>query len=317
MSQEITILSYYDMDPQTINRLRTIWPTLQVHRTQSIEDMADWIADADIVLHGRFTDELLYRAHKLRWYQSISAGVERLLTPDFIESDVVLTNASGNHAISVSEHAFALLLAVTRRIIDSYGEDNLLDRWDRETCVELYGKTMGVLGMGNVGREIARKAAAFGMRVRGYDSRPAFVPYLDEMYLSDQIEEFFSDLDVLVVAAALTDGTRGIVDGHLISLMSEASYLINIARGPLVVEEALVTALKSGPLAGAGLDVFDQEPLPIDSELRRLPNVALTPHLAGQSPRYQERVLLVFVENFRRWIQGEALINVVDKRSGF
>jgi phosphoglycerate dehydrogenase-like enzyme len=210
-----------------------------------------------------------------------------------------------------------LLLAVTRRIIDSYGEDNLLDRWDREVCVELYGKTMGILGMGNVGREIARKGAAFGMRVRGYDTRPAFVPYLNEMYLSDQIEEFFSGLDVLVVAAALTDETRGMVDGHLISLMSEDSYLVNIARGPLVVEAALIEALKRGPLAGAGLDVFDQEPLPMDSELRRLPNVALTPHLAGQSPRYRERVLLVFIENFRRWIQGDALINVVDKRRGF
>jgi phosphoglycerate dehydrogenase-like enzyme len=176
---------------------------------------------------------------------------------------------------------------------------------------------MGILGVGNVGREIARKAAAFGLIVRGYDIRPAFVPYLDEMYLPGQIEAFFSGLDVLVVAAALTPETRGMVDSHLISLMNEGSYLVNIARGPLVVEAALIQALKQGPLAGAGLDVFDQEPLPVDSELRRLPNVAMTPHLAGQTPRYRERVLMLFVENFRRWMQGQALINVVDKQRGF
>jgi len=317
MTQEITILSRYEIDGEIRKRLEAIHPNLCVHQTLTMDDMETWIEDADIVLHGRFTDELLVRANKLSWYQSLSAGVENLLTPNFVNSDVVLTNASGNHPISVSEHAFALLLAVTRRIIDSYGEDNLLDTWDRQVCVELYGKTMGVLGMGNVGREIARKAAGFGMTVRGYDTRPVFVPFLNEMYLSDQIEEFFSGLDVLVVAAALTDGTRGMVDGHLISLMNEGSYLVNIARGPLIVEEALIGALKGGPLAGAGLDVFDQEPLPMDSELRRLPNVALTPHLGGQSPRYRERVLLVFVENFRRWIQGKALINVVDKHTGF
>jgi D-2-hydroxyacid dehydrogenase (NADP+) len=317
MTQEITILSRYEIDAETQKQLEGIHPSLSVHRTQTVADMEPWIEDADIILHGRFTDELLKRAHKLRWYQSVSAGVENLLTPEFVNSDVLLTSASGNHPISVSEHAFALLLAMTRGIIDSYGEKNLLDTWDRQVCVELYGKTMGVLGMGNVGREIARKAAAFGMTVRGYDTRPVFVPYLNEMYLSDQIEEFFSGLDVLVVAAALTDRTRGLVDSHLISLMNEGSYLVNMARGPLVVEGALIEALKHGPLAGAGLDVFDQEPLPKDSELRRLPNVALTPHLAGQTPRYRERVLLVFVENFRRWIEGEALINVVDKRMGF
>jgi phosphoglycerate dehydrogenase-like enzyme len=317
MTDEITILSWYEIDADTRERLEAIHPKLRVHRTQTVEEMEAWIEDADIILHGRFTDELLKRARRLRWYQSVSAGVDSLLTPDFINSDVLLTNASGNHPISVSEHAFALLLAVTRRIINSYGENSLLDTWQRQESVELYGRTLGVLGMGNVGREIARKGAAFGMRVRGHDPRPAFLPYLDEMYLRGQIEDFFSGLDVLIVAAACTPETRGMVNSHLISLMNEGSYLVNIARGPLVVEEALIEALKGGPLAGAGLDVFEQEPLPLDSELRRLPNVALTPHLGGQSPRYRERVLLVFVENFQRWIQGETLINVVDKRMGF
>ena len=317
MAEEITILSWYEIDADTRKQLEAFHPNLRVHHAPTVEDLEPWIAEADIVLHGRFSDDLLRRAAKLRWYQSVSAGVDKLLTEDFISSDVLLTNASGNHPISVSEHAFALLLAMTRRIINSYGENNLLDTWQRRECVELYGKTLGVLGMGNVGREIARKGFAFGMKVRGYDPRPAFLPYLKEMYLSGQIEAFFSGLDVLIVAAASTPETKGIVNGHLISLMNKGSYLVNIARGPLVVEEALIEALEQGPLAGAGLDVFDQEPLPADSMLRSLPNVALTPHLAGQTPRYRERVLTVFVENFRRWVQGESLINVVDKHLGF
>jgi phosphoglycerate dehydrogenase-like enzyme len=177
---------------------------------------------------------------------------------------------------------------------------------------ELCGKTMGVLGVGNIGREIARKGRAFGMKVRGYDEVPVFIPYLDELYLKYQIEEFFSGLDVLVVAAALTAGSSGAVNRQLISLMNEGSYLINVARGPVVVEEDLIQALKEGPLAGAGLDVFREEPLPMDSELRRLTNVVLTPHIGGFNPNYAGRVLQVFVENFRRWLEQEPLINRVD-----
>ncbi len=317
MSQEITILSRYKVDATIRKRLEAIYPHLRIHHTPTLEDMDPWIGTADIVLHGRFSDELLKQARKLGWYQSINAGIENLLTPDFVSSDVLLTNAKGNQPISVSEQAFALLLALTRRIIYCYGENNILDTWKRGGCVELDGKTMGVLGLGNVGREIARKAVAFGMTVRGFDTQPLFLPYLHELYLSDQIEAFFSGLDVLVIAAALTEETRGMVDGHLISLMNAGSYLINIARGPLVVERDLIEALRHGPLAGAGLDVFDEEPLPMDSELRKLPNVALTPHLGGSTPRYRERVLVLFTENFRRWIQAQTLINLVDKNRGF
>lgn len=279
--------------------------------------MEPWIEEADVVLLSRFHDKLLKRARKLRWCQSVDAGIEKLLTPDFVRSDVVLTNSKGKQVVQVSEHAFALLLALTRRIVYCYGEENILDTWDRGGCEELCGKTVGVLGVGHIGREIARKAKAFGMKVRGLDVTPVFVPYVDELYSSDQIEEFFSGLDVLIISAALTEKTRGVVNGHLISMMNKGGYVINVARGPIVVEKDLIEALKHGPLAGAGLDVFVKEPLPLDSELRRLPNVVLTPHLAGSSPRYRERVFVLFIENFRRWIQGQSLINVVDKRRRF
>lgn len=317
MNKETTILSHYEIDAATRKRLEAIYPRLCIHHAPTPEDMEPWIEEADVILLSRFNDELLKRACKLCWCQSVSAGVENLLTPDFVKSDVVLTNAKGKHVIQVSEHAFALLLALTRRIVYCYGEENILDTWDRGGGEELCGKMVGVLGVGHIGQEIARKAKAFGMKVRGLDVTPVFVPYVDELYSSDQIEEFFSGLDVLIISAALTEKTRGMVNGRLISLMNKGSYLINVARGPIVVEKDLIEALKHDPLAGAGLDVFVKEPLPLDSELRRLPNVVLTPHLAGSSPRYKERVFVLFIENFRRWIQGQSLINVVDKRRGF
>ena len=314
MTQEMTILTFYEVDKATREQLEAIYPRLRIYHTPRVKDMEPWIEEADIVMSLNFSDELLERAHKLRWLQAVGAGINHLLTPDFIKSDVVLTNAKGNHTVSVSEHAFALLLALSRHIYRCYGEDNVLLRWEREPAGELYDKTMGVLGLGNIGREIVRKAKAFGMKVRGYDVVPVFVPYLDELYLSDQIEEFFSGLDVIVVAAALTSASRGMVNRHLISLMNEGSYLVNVARGPLVVEEDLIDALKNGPLAAAGLDVFEVEPLPMDNELRRLSNVVLTPHIAGLNPRYEERIFRLFVENFKRWMNEEPLVNFVDKQ---
>lgn len=312
MGKPITILSMYEVDEITRNQLSTIYPDVRILHTPTPKDMEPVIDEADIVVSLNFSDQLAARASKLRWFQAVGAGINHLLTPEFIERHIVLTNTRGNHAIPVSEHAFALLLALTRRIHLCYGEDDILDRWERVQGEELYGKTLGVLGVGNIGREIARKGQAFGMQVRGYDEVPVFVPYVDQLYLKYQMKEFFSGLDVLVIASSLTEGSAGLVNRDVISLMNNGSYLINVARGPIVAEEDLLDALRNGPLAGAGLDVFAEEPLPVGSELRKLRNVVLTPHIGGFNPNYATRVLQVFVENFRRWVQEEPLINVVD-----
>ena len=308
----ITILSIYAMDAKTQAQLERSHRNVRVIHAPTLSDMEPLIQDADVVLSLNFSDSLLSRAVNLRWFQAVGAGVNHLLTEDFARSGIVLTNARGNHAIPVSEHAFALLLALTRRINLSQGPGSIMDRWERVEGDALHGKTMGVLGVGNIGREIARKARAFGMIVRGLDEVPVFVPYLDRMHLTGEAEEFFSGLDVIVVAAALTSKTTGIVNRRSLSLMNRGSYLVNVSRGPVVIEGDLVDALRDGSLAGAGLDVFDEEPLPPDSPLRNLPNVVLTPHIAGFDPSYADRVIQLFVENFRRWVQGEALINVVN-----
>lgn len=312
MSDRTVVLSTYEIESDIMVRLERTCPGLSVRYTPTPRDMEPHIASANVVLSLNFSDALLQDASQLRWFQSVGAGVNHLPIKGFLEKGVLLTNARGNHAIPVSEHAFALLLALTRRIYRCYGDDNIVDRWERVQGDELYGKTMGVLGLGAIGREIARKAQSFGMTVRGLDEVPTFIPYLHEVYLSDQVKEFFSGLDVLVVAAALTTSTDGIVNRQNISLMKPNSYVVNISRGPLIVEEDLASALKDEYLAGAGLDVFDEEPLPGDNVLRTLPNVVLTPHIGGFNPRYARRVWELFAENFRRWVAGEPLINVIN-----
>lgn len=314
MKEKITILTSYEVDGATQKRLEAIYPDLNIHHTPELRDMDPWIEEADIIMARDFSDDLLKRARRLRWLQAVGAGIEHLLTQGFIESHVVLTNASGIHAIPVSEHVFALLLALTRRICRCYGDEGILAKWQRIPGEELYAKTMGVLGVGQIGREIARKAKAFGMRTRGFDSVPIFVPYLDEFYLPGEIDQFFTKLDVLVISVSMTGSAKGMVNHRLISMMNKGSYLINVARGGAVVEDDLIEVLEHGPLAGAGLDVFIKEPLPMDSKLRWLPNVVLTPHIAGWSSRYEERIFQLFVENFRRWIQNRNLINIVDKK---
>lgn len=312
MDGQLTLLSMYEINETTKTLLTNIYPHITIIHTPSLQDMEAHIHEADIIVSLNFSDELAKKALKLKWFQAVGAGINHLLTPEFIRRKIVLTNSTGNHTIPVSEHAFALLLALTRRIYRCYGEDNILLRWERVQGEELYGKKMGVLGVGNIGREIARKASAFGMKVRGYDAVPVFVPYLDELYLPYQLEEFFSGLDVLVAAAALTEGSSGIITRDRLARLNPGSYFINIARGPVVNEEDLIHILKNGPLAGAGLDVFAKEPLPLDSELRGLPNVVLTPHIGGFNPNYASRVIQVFVENFRRWVHGEKMYNLVD-----
>ncbi len=311
----INILSYYDYNEEKYKKkLKEIYEDINIFHTPNLEDMNKLIEKANILITLKFSDELLNKAKNLEWIQGVGVGVDNFLTPQFKANEkVILTNARGMHGIQVSEHAFALLLALTRRVYKCYGEDNILKNWNRIEPRELYNLKAGVLGTGTVGQEIANKANSFGMEVRGLDIKPSFYSSMDNIYLYNEIDDFFSGIDVLFVCAPLTKKTEGIVNYNRIKLMNNNSYVINIARGPLVVEEDLIKALKEGHLAGAGLDVFNEEPLPTDSKLLETPNVVLTPHLAGLTTKYKDRLFEIFLQNFRNWISQKALINVIDK----
>ncbi|NCC35545.1 MAG: D-2-hydroxyacid dehydrogenase [Chloroflexia bacterium] len=256
-------------------------------------------------------------AHDLRWVHTPSAGVDHLLVPEVFERDLTLTNSAGVHAIPMAEFVFALLLSRVKQL-PTYQAAQADAHWARGVDVqELYGATMLILGIGGIGEAIAQRAAAFGMRVWGSrrSNRPS--PYAERVVTGNAWHALLPEADYVVVAAPLTPATRGMIDADVLALMRPSAFLVNVARGPLVEEQALIEALQQGRIAGAALDTFAQEPLPPTSPLWHLPNVIITPHATANSPRMHERQVALFLDNLQRFQRGQPLLNLVDKAAGY
>lgn len=280
------------------------------------------LRDADAYLGRISRPAFLAAGPRLRWVHSTGAGIETVAAiPELVASDVVVTNTRGGHAPSIAEHTFAMLLALTRRIIP-LAEDQRNHSWKGPGRVgplrELTGAAMTIVGMGNIGRAIAKRAVAFEMRVLGVDLRPA-APHegVEAIWGLDRLDEALAQADVLAIAVPYTVETDGLLDARRISLLREGAYLLALSRGGIVDEVALLAALRSGHLAGAGLDVFANEPLPPDNPLWDAPNLMVTPHCSGASSQTRARVAAITRENLRRFIQGETLVNICDKRAGY
>ena len=255
----------------------------------------------------------------LRWFQQAGAGVNWLLKcPEIVEGDLILTNGSGVHAIPISEHILALMLILSRGI-QHHMRRQMRHAWERRgTAVELEGATMGLIGVGRIGQKTAEKAKGMNMRVLGLRRNPErSVPHVDKMYGPDSLLDLLTQSDWVVLAAAMTAETTGMIGEDELKAMKASAYIINIARGPLIREKVLIEALKEGWIAGAGLDVFEQEPLAEDSPLWDMDNVVITPHFSHESPNKIDRLIAIFTENLRRYQNDEPMINVVDKRLGY
>ena len=258
----------------------------------------------------------------LRWMQQTSAGANWLLShPEVAKSDVVLTNVAGVRDIPVAEHALALMLTLSRCIHHSVRRQ-LKHHWDkfvrREDMTELSGATMGLIGVGKIGEETAKRAKGMNMRVLGLRRRPELTsPHVDRMFGPQGLMELLCQSDWVVITGAMTSETIGLIGENELRTMKKSAYLINVARGPMIQEEALIKALQERWIAGAGLDVVEQEPLPQESPLWDMENVVITPHHAGASPYAVDRFIKIFTENLRRYQAGEPLMNVVDKRLGY
>ena len=276
------------------------------------------IDDAEIAFGG-ITEEVFRRASRLRWIQSVGAGVDRYLTPTFANSDVVLTSEKGLVGTHLAEHAFAHLLALTRGIATALRER----RWDarlpiRAAAWELTGRTMGVIGMGGTGVEVARRAHAFGMRVIATDPEPVEQPtFVEALWRPDRFHELLRESDAVVVTCPLTAETRGMFDGEAFEAMPRHAILVNVSRGEVVAMDALIQALRNGAIAGAGLDVTPTEPLPPENPLWTMENVIITFHTAGASPYRGDRIVERFRRNLARFQAGEPLEGVIDKRKGY
>lgn len=238
------------------------------------------------------------------------------MTPELVASPVVVTCSRGMHAASLSEHAFSLMLALSRRLLD-FQHDRATRHWERRQCSTLQGKTLLVVGLGAVGRQVALKGQAFGMRVLGVRRQAEGVPGVDELFAPDHLREALARSDWVILCLALTPETRHYIGAGELAVMKPTAFLINVARGEVVDEAALLEALRSGRIAGAGLDVFATEPLPDDSPFWGLPNVVMTPHVGGSMDDYEGRALEIFLGNLGRFLRGEPLENVVDKARGY
>ena len=280
------------------------------------EALADHVSDVDII-YGHIGEGDLAKAKSLRWVQVASAGVEGMMYPAFKESDIILTNSRRMHGSQIAEHAFALLLSLTRRIITQY--DFMKEkRWEKAPCIELAGMTMGILGLGGIGRAIAARAKAFEFNVIAVDPEPMDKPEsVTELGKLDWLPEFMAQSNVVVVCCPITPETHKLLSHEQFNAMQDGSYLVNISRGKVVDEDALIAALRSGQLAAAGLDVTYTEPCPPDSPLWTEPNVVLTAHTAGGSQHIEARTMHLFIDNLHRYVKGESLINVADKEKGY
>jgi phosphoglycerate dehydrogenase-like enzyme len=306
-----------------VQRIQQALPNDAVVNAQQASVRAMSIADAEILLATSLTVDEYRSAPRLKWVHSTAVGVARLLPPPVVDSELVVTNSRGIHSDTIAEHAIAVLLAV-RRSIHVAGVRQQAREWAQVelSTVEvppLVKTTVIVVGLGTIGARIARLAAGLGMRVIGVRKRLA-LPRPDgvsDVVATDQLIDVLPDADAIVLAIPRTHDNRVLLGDRELAAMKASAVLINIARGQLVDERALLSALANGRLRAAGLDAFHQEPLPRDSPLWSLPNVLITPHTAAFDGDYWTPVVDLFLDNVKRFRSGETLRNVVDKKRGY
>ena len=301
-----------------LDHYEAVSPRIQAVAATTPEDLMREVVDTEVVI-GRLPREAFLVAKQLRWVQSNGVGFETMLYPEMIESDVVITNAAGALDTPMAEHAFALILSFTRGIViqDRVRKERTWAR-DLISPSQIEGKTVCVLGLGSIGRGVARRLHAFGVEVVAVDAQVTEPPEgVARVVKPEGMLDALAGADFVVVALPLTERTRGLVNAACFDRMKETAYLVNIGRGPIVNEADLIEALKAGKIAGAGLDVFEQEPLPESSPLWDMPNVVMAPHMGGRSTEGQQNLRKIFCENLRRYAAGEPLMNIVDKRQGF
>lgn len=271
------------------------------------------------VVFGDFNRSLFNTAEQLKWVQVLGAGVDGLLFPEFVESDVVLLSAKGYVGPHLADQTWALILGLIRGVGRAVRERTWENRWSirDETC-ELTGATLGIVGLGGTGIDVAKRAQGFDMRVIAVDPEDVDAPsFVHEVWKMDRFYDLLAESDIVSICAPLTEETHSMFDDEAFRRMKPSALLINVTRGKIVDEPSLLRALKEGLIGGAGLDVTPEEPLPQDSPLWDMPNVIVTPHVAGGSPHRDDRTVGLFCDNLERFLVGKPFLSVIDKRKGY
>ena len=283
------------------------------------EDLLAELPDAE-VFFGYHSPEVFSVATNLKWMQTTSAGLDMMLTPEVREMGLQVTNASGLHAAPVVETAWALTLAVSR-YLKHFGQCQRDQVWDQFTPYDLNHRTAGVIGLGGIGRRYAKIASAFGMRVIAVDKHAPEMPEkpeeVEELWPLERLNDLCAEADVVMIACPATSETQGLIGAEQLALMKPTGIIVNIARGGIIDEPALIECLTEGRIAGAGLDVTKIEPLPKDDPLWDTPRLVITPHIAGWSSDRSHSVVRFFCDNLGRYKAGEPLRNLVDQQQGY
>jgi phosphoglycerate dehydrogenase-like enzyme len=312
-----------NLSPDMLKELAVSAPNVRIVSARGA-DLAKEIEDADAMVGVTLTPELFKHAKQLKWLHISSAGVETHgrsigLFPELIDSNVVVTNAKNVYGPQIADHAFAFLLALTRKLNVTIPRQQL-EEWPagRDGMFELNGKTAVIIGVGGIGSQIAQRAHGFGMKVIGVDIRDIPVSNtVQRVVPPDMLDSVLPEADVVFVSVPHTKKSEGMMGAREFELMKQGSYFIAMSRGKIYDHAALVKALDSRRLAGVGLDATDPEPLPKGHPLWKFPNVIITPHVSGGSDNLEARLNYLVKENIRRFGAGMALLNVVNKQEGF
>ncbi|MEO8602733.1 MAG: D-2-hydroxyacid dehydrogenase [bacterium] len=313
----------WSLPEAAIARWQERYPALTVQSLEDDSEVAAALVDADLFVGWLVSPTDFAAATRLQWVHSASAGIDELLFPALVESPVVLTNSTGLHSTCIPEHVLTQMLVLGRNF-HTAARLQARHEWNKFTMIleggirDLDGSNLAILGAGPIGENVARLAAAFGMHVRVMRrnaTRP--VPHVEAVVPPSALHELLGWADFVVLAVPLTGETQGLIGEAELQAMKSTAYLINIARGEVVDEAALIRSLRAGGLAGAALDVFAEEPLPLESELWDLPTVVITPHISGYMPLYFDKMLTLYEGNLDRFMNGRPLRNVVDKRLGY
>jgi|CZKC01.1.fsa_nt_gi phosphoglycerate dehydrogenase-like enzyme len=314
--------SFWRIPPELPAAVQRRWPEMRVVHLNTYDALPAELPDTDIFVGVNLLRDQLAAARKLKWIHVTSAGVTQLMRPDVQAAGVVITNSRGIHAVPMAEHTLGVMLALARKFPATVRFQDKQDWaqqeiWDSRPS-ELFGVTLLIVGFGAIGSEIARRARAFGMRVqavtrsgRGDNSLP------ERIYPASELLQALPQADYVVLAAPDTPETQRMIGARELKAMKPSAYLLNIARGALVDESALIDALERGAIAGAALDVTEKEPLPPESPLWNLKNVFITPHTSAVSELLWLRQTELLLENLERWFSGRDLKNIVDITRGY
>jgi phosphoglycerate dehydrogenase-like enzyme len=330
MLQEIKVVLTTPIDERNVLKIKAVGDRISVDQVSPLivaerkgdlsneEKLTALLRQAEVVygwIH-QFPRNLLGRTSRLKWMQVMSAGVDRL-SDEILQSPIRIVTTSGLHGTPMGEVVLEMMLMFAKDA-PACLQMKQAKEWRRYKPRLLRGQTVGILGLGSIGREIARLCRALGMKVTGLrrsDGPP--VTEVDRVYPREQLQQFLGESDFVVLALPLTKETPGLIGERELRGMKPSAYLINVARGAVVDEGALIRALEENWIAGAGLDVFIQEPLPPDSRFYGLPNVIFSPHISGEMPDYESRATEIFCANLRRYITGEPFLHEVDKVKGY